>query len=451
MSSKKEICVGHAIGFFNGHTVLKEGDGFEGWYTKDDKEILDEIVSTDFEGSESSFRTFFVQNIQAHSTIICFLVHQGRGLVWYYNPWGLQSDKRHYVIETFWQWDDDIGEDATSAIENHAAEFKQWARDLAQLHIMFKLQAMKLNAAVDKLEIVNPLDSLPDVGPQHGIFGDGIVDQPWIERVRDTVYECSGRRGGSCAVWSTMYKTLVSQIMSKLIHEQRSLEYIRRFVTSQMKKGVIQHLNPLESIGILTYAETKAQKESEILLKVFDLLPELSEIHATPNSMNSSYHREARIVHKDVSLALKLENFNNLRKLQQTEVGFLGQPDQPDISSRESLTRYFLRKVTNEYDPLRHDSKIHEIVRQWETKSARFQTTEYQNASTSYFLHYVMLLIHCKTSRAYTVLRTENLHGYNTRGIFAHQLRDAIADTRKRLRESSENLYAGRTRQRLES
>lgn len=233
MSSKAEICVGHAIGFINGHTVLDEGDGFEGWFCMDDDEILDEILSTNFEESESVFKTFFPQNIQGHSTTICLLVHQGKGLVWYFNPWGLDGDVRHHQISAFL---DDLGSVAESAIENHPVESNQWARELPKIHIMFTLHAMKLNAGgMDRLEIINPLDSLPEIGPQFA-GSDGIVSEPWVDKVRYTVYECSKRRGGSCAVWASMYKTLVGQIMSKLIHEQKSVEYIRNIVISNAKR-----------------------------------------------------------------------------------------------------------------------------------------------------------------------------------------------------------------------
>ena len=159
MPSKAEICVGHALGFIDGHTVLNKGEGFEGIYDKEDKAILSEIISTDLEGAGSYSKTFFLQNIPGHATTICLLVHHGQGLAWYYNPWGLDLDIiRHFDIREVTDLD------AKAAIENHAIESDAWAGELPKSHIMFTLQAMKLNSGKDQLEIINPLSSVPNVG-----------------------------------------------------------------------------------------------------------------------------------------------------------------------------------------------------------------------------------------------------------------------------------------------
>lgn len=144
-----------------------------------------------------------------------------------------------------------------------------------------------------------------------------------------------------------------------------------------MKRGIVQTLAPLGSIGILTYAETKMRKESDILLKVFQLLPESGEISVEPDTMDSWHHKKARRVYRDIGRALMLKYFNNIAELRRKSIKFLSVRDGPDISSRESLLRYFLRKLVFDYDARRHDSKGKKWIWNPRTKNTRRRCTFY--------------------------------------------------------------------------
>ena len=395
MPSKAEICVGHAIGYINGISVLKEGkDGYDSEIDHINvQEILDMILSIDL--SEGSyFKTFAADNISVHATIICLLVHEGRGLAWYFNPWGLDADLEYHVDRKV------KSPDTKYAIENYEQYMNDWSQGLPISHVMYTLKSMTKIRGIDRLEIINPLYSLPDVGPQ---VTDGIVDVKWIRKVERTMASC-GRGGGSCAVWTVMYKTLVGQIISDLLEENKSIDYINRIVTTQMKKGIIRSLNPMESIGVLAYSETRKIEEKELLLRVFELVPEPYEISSEVDSMNSRYHKLLQKSHREVSFKLR--------------------PSKHKVVIAPLLFE-FLQNVVHNYSSRKHDENIREIIRIFE-KIVSLNLQFQRESDATDFLNYIMILVHCKTSSAYTRFDIGS-KPHDTRGRgFTHYLQNVM-------------------------
>ena len=412
MPSKAEICVGHAIGYINGESVLKKGDGFDGTKNyKYSEAVLDGIMDIDFSVG-SYFKTFQAKNIEGHATLICVLVHEGRALAWYYNPWGMEADLDLHEKEEY----DKIREISPyteKALYFFPRKLSTWAKGLPKSHIMYTLKSMQ-ELSRYSIEVINPIDSLVDYGPQD--HRDGVENVEWIKNMKETMKSCD-KEVGSCAVWTVMYSTLMKEIVSGLLAENKPIDHINRIITPNMKKGIISLLNPMESIGIVTYAETIYTEEKELLLTIFELLPEVYDILSDPGSMESTYHRRLRNSHKRTSLQMR----PSLHK------GYITRNKQHTYASEVigPLLLDFLENVILG----NHDDVIHDIVRIFTNKISLKPLSE-QDSDTVDFLNQIMTIVYCKTSREFTGFDTST-KPHNTRGRkFTHKIQDVIKKKR---------------------
>ena len=209
----------------------------------------------------------------------------------------------------------------------------------------------------------------------------------------------------------------MKQIVSGLLEENKSIDNMNEIITPNMKKGIISLLNPVESIGIVTYAETQLTEEKELLLTIFELLPEVYDIMSDPGSMESSYHRRLKNSHKRTSLQMRPSRHK----------GIMTRNGQSKYASEVlgPLLLDFLENVILG----NHDDVIHDIVRIFTNKISPKSLSE-QDSDTVDFLNQIMILVHCKTSREYTGFDTSK-KPHNTRGRrFTHKLQDVMKKKR---------------------
>lgn len=314
--NKADLCINHTVG-----TVY-------GWTSDESQRFSRRSVSPPGKNSQvfeilvtyvdppatdaRELEAYSAMNIDGHTTSILSFTVDSKTYVWYNNPWGWESDSKHYDHKpdpaTF-EFDDsdaadlkrrdlDVPEETQADLfilnagriyprffpPERVREFRAWTRGLDIRHPMCVLQALKLIFDAHHLEVLHPMDTMPRKGPQRG---DGVDrDIPLKSEV------------GACSLWTEMYLMKVDDIVGgEMDKRKRDASAILYHVKNTLNSEAL-HGGESDRALIARGVQERKYGVQAMLALVYDVIPGKNEIPDSPqmtrkrrrSHINTSWH-----------------------------------------------------------------------------------------------------------------------------------------------------------------